>query len=283
MTTKTLTTATTTTPSTPSNRPKPVRILHLGFPRTGSVSMMAAYKTLGYTPYHGFDFMAHPSHQILWEHGIDAKFYARSSRAAPLTKSDFDSASFLGPFDVLSDFPVLAWKTELLDWYPDAKVVFVERSDERKWDSSFKEGVIAGFYGLIPWLLLHVIDPYIASARPATCMRKLFYALFRASDREGLEGNAVRTYREHNEWVRRNVPKERLLVYELGSGWEPLCEFLGKEVPQGVEFPWLNEKEEMKRYVERMSRETLWKSLPRVAVVVGCLGVVVGARLAGWV
>ena len=46
--------------------------------------------------------------------------------------------------------------------------------------------------------------------------------------------------REHYAFVRRITPKERLLEYKLGSGWEPLCEFLGKSVPD-VPFPRINE------------------------------------------
>lgn len=33
---------------------------------------------------------------------------------------------------------------------------------------------------------------------------------------------------------------DRLLEYELGTGWEPLCKFLGKPVPS-VPFPHVNE------------------------------------------
>lgn len=46
-------------------------------------------------------------------------------------------------------------------------------------------------------------------------------------------------YRRHYDDVRRAVPKENLLEYTLGSGWEPLCKFLGKEVPD-VPFPHRN-------------------------------------------
>ena len=38
-------------------------------------------------------------------------------------------------------------------------------------------------------------------------------------------------FNAHNEEVRRSVPNERLLVYEPGEGWEPLCDFLGLPVP----------------------------------------------------
>ncbi|HYB22666.1 MAG TPA: sulfotransferase, partial [Solirubrobacteraceae bacterium] len=35
----------------------------------------------------------------------------------------------------------------------------------------------------------------------------------------------------HEERVKRDVPPERLLVWEVGEGWEPLCEFLEVDVP----------------------------------------------------
>ena len=37
-----------------------------------------------------------------------------------------------------------------------------------------------------------------------------------------------------NQWVREvkaEVPKERLLVFEVKEGWKPLCEFLGLPQP----------------------------------------------------
>jgi hypothetical protein len=37
----------------------------------------------------------------------------------------------------------------------------------------------------------------------------------------------------HHEQVKRDVPAERLLVWEVTDGWEPLCEFLGVDVPDG--------------------------------------------------
>lgn len=55
-----------------------------------------------------------------------------------------------------------------------------------------------------------------------------------------MRAKAKEKHWEHYEVVRRIVPRERLLEYKLGSGWEPLCNFLGKEVPD-VEFPKVND------------------------------------------
>ena len=102
---------------------KPVEVLHLSMPRTGSISMMAAYRILGYTTYHGFDFVASVPHQRIWDRAVEGKF----GRAPCFTKSDWESEEFLGPYQVLSDYPVLTFSAEFLDMWPDAKVVLVER------------------------------------------------------------------------------------------------------------------------------------------------------------
>lgn len=52
-------------------------------------------------------------------------------------------------------------------------------------------------------------------------------------------------YTRHNEFVRKVVPQERLLEHESSQGWEPLCRFLGREVPEGP-YPHLNDTQELK-------------------------------------
>ena len=41
----------------------------------------------------------------------------------------------------------------------------------------------------------------------------------------------IEAFVSHNEEVKRAVPPERLLVWEVTEGWEPLCAFLGVDVP----------------------------------------------------
>ena len=46
-------------------------------------------------------------------------------------------------------------------------------------------------------------------------------------------------YRMHNNYVQQHCPKDQLLIYRIGEGWEPLCNFLGKPIPD-VPFPHCN-------------------------------------------
>ena len=58
----------------------------------------------------------------------------------------------------------------------------------------------------------------------------------------------VRVFKRHTEEVVATVPKDRLLVYEAGQGWEPLCEFLGVPVP-ATPYPRENTREEFQARV----------------------------------
>ncbi len=53
---------------------------------------------------------------------------------------------------------------------------------------------------------------------------------------------AIARFERHNEAVKRTVPADKLLVYEVGQGWEPLCEFLEVPVPD-TPFPRSNDRQ----------------------------------------
>jgi hypothetical protein len=55
--------------------------------------------------------------------------------------------------------------------------------------------------------------------------------------RPGQLGEAITRYQES---VQRNIPEDRLLVWSVTEGWEPLCRFLEVDVPE-AEFPRLND------------------------------------------
>ena len=48
-------------------------------------------------------------------------------------------------------------------------------------------------------------------------------------------------FNAHIEKVKNTVPKEKLLIYEVKEGWQPLCTFLGMPVPS-TPFPKLNNR-----------------------------------------
>ena len=62
--------------------------------------------------------------------------------------------------------------------------------------------------------------------------------------RLGDRAKMVEYFNAWNQAVIDEVPPERLLVYQPGDGWEPLCAFLGVPVPPEP-YPRVNSREEM--------------------------------------
>lgn len=49
------------------------------------------------------------------------------------------------------------------------------------------------------------------------------------------------SYINHYTSIRSKVPPSRLLEFESKDGWEPLCKFLGKPVPEDLPYPRVND------------------------------------------
>ena len=60
---------------------------------------------------------------------------------------------------------------------------------------------------------------------------------------------ALAAYRRRIEEVRAAIPPERLLVFDVAEGWQPLCRFLDVAEP-AMPFPRLNSTEEWWRLVK---------------------------------
>jgi hypothetical protein len=49
----------------------------------------------------------------------------------------------------------------------------------------------------------------------------------------------LQKYNYHKEQIYTLIPADQLLVYKFEQGWEPMCKFLNKNIPN-VEIPWIN-------------------------------------------
>jgi len=85
-------------------------------------------------------------------------------------------------------------------------------------------------------------------------------------------------YVAHYEAMRRIVPKERLLEWHASEGWGPLCEFLGKEVPEG-EFPKVNQGDWV---ADLHGKMLVFRFLVVVGKVLGWVSPLVAVGVAWW-
>jgi hypothetical protein len=97
---------------------------------------------------------------------------------------------------------------------------------------------------------------------------------------EDFDAKSRAVYDEYFERIDRLVPSERKLVYQLGQGWEPLCEFLDKPVPE-VDFPQINESKALREH-QRAAMERWLTASWRAARpwVIGVVGVGIAAFIA---
>lgn len=198
--------------------------------------MQKALTLLGYPTSHGFDMYRNKPDCDMWVEAINAKYHGDTS--VTLDRDFWDK--LLGHVAAVTDTPANMFAKELIESYPEAKVVLVER-DVDVWYPSFERALIKGLEMLFLDLFLR-FDKDTARMVPVAT-EGIMKGQFGARDTKEYRRNAKEVYKRHYAEIRtllKNQP-DRLLEYQLGSGWNPLCDFLGKPVPEGEEFPRVNE------------------------------------------
>jgi hypothetical protein len=202
----------TTTPTTD------LILIGAGLPRTGTLTQKLALEQLGVGPcYHWVNVIADLDQVGLWDLALDGE--------APWGEV------FAGHRSTV-DWPGGYFYRELMDAYPQAKVLLSVREGEA-WERSFRDTIWTMSYGqsLMP-LLAHAraeVDP--RWRRYLALVDRMFWGPQGTFAAGSEPAQLIEQMAAHNEQVKRVVPAERLLVWEVGEGWGPLCEFLGVDVP----------------------------------------------------
>ena len=183
-----------------------LKIIGAGFGRTGTLSLKHALERLGLGPCH------HMSEVI----GNTAQTDLWSDVAAG--RPDYD-AIFSG-YQSAVDFPTSAYWQDVLAAYPDARVVLSQR-DPDDWYESFSQTILPIILDKSNWP---------EAARPWFKMIErviIGKALGGKTDKDGI----LAAYRMNEAAVRALAKTGRALVFSPREGWQPLCTFLGVEVP----------------------------------------------------
>lgn len=175
---------------------------------------------------------------------------------------------------VLEDIPCIMFVDELLEAYPDAKVILTNR-DVDSWAKSMDNT----FFKVTEWKTL----PYLRQWDtifwgPYQDILNTIMTTWGNGDKNN-HAELKRYYVKHYENVRSKVPRERLLEFESKDGWEPLCAFLGKEVPEGA-YPRINDAANTVRLHSFLYYYRIVKML-RQPVLVG-LSMLVGGAAMWW-
>jgi len=207
-----------------------MKVIGAGLPRTGTLSQKVALEMLGFGPcYHMVNVLTDLPLAKQWEQAMD---------------SGVDWDEVFGEHESTVDWPGSFFYRELAEAYPDAKIVLSTR-DPEAWEKSMLDTIWGVIYG-------HSAMAHISKARELIdpdwraymqLMARMWAAqgIFAGSElRPGQLAEAIARYQEQ---VQRNIPEDRLLVWNVQEGWEPLCRFLGVKVPE-VPYPNMNTTEE---------------------------------------
>ena len=152
------------------------------------------------------------------------------------------------------DYPVARYYKQLIAAYPKAKIIHTIR-DAESWYQSATETIFWATKpspGRILSLLLKM--PFNANVRKRFPVLKYDGGLMDNIFGKDLKNKqeVIKRYNAINEETLNYIPKDRSLVYDIKTGWEPLCNFLNVPVPS-TPFPKSNTRDAFKIMVKEIS------------------------------
>ena len=194
-----------------------LQIVGLGLARTGSTSLVMALEQLGYTAVHDDEQVELTDIYYYWEEGIidSDQFHDILGRRG--YNATFKSAGY-------------KWVAQ----HPEVKAILTVRDSPESYVKSYlAASPFVGMMHQFPFSWMPTVKE----------LQEAFDEEWKdeatgGRPEEFLNPEVLReAYVEHNRQVQAAIPDERLLVFNVKEGWEPLCEFLGVPIPEGVPFP----------------------------------------------
>jgi len=198
-----------------------IQVIGAGFGRTGTMSLKLALEKLGFDKcYHMDEVVQHPEHVAVWQ---------QATRGEPV-----DWNALYRGYRASVDWPACNFWEIQLRQFPDARVILTEREPDR-WYDSVMNTIYPGS------LKAKESEDAAVQAFADMAFELIWDGTFhgRVEDRE----HAIDVYLAHNDYVKKQAPRDRLLVFEAAQGWEPLCRFLGCPVPDEA-YPRVNTTQE---------------------------------------
>lgn len=217
-----------------------LKIIGAGFGRTGTLSTQFALNELGYSCYHMKEIQKKANKKHL-------DFWVKVAESSANTQHDWNE--IFHAYSATIDYPSsCVWK-ELMEANLDAKVLLtLHPGGPEAWYKSTTDTI----YGISKMWEGKLLSFFIPSFKKMAIMTsKLIWGRFLEGTMDSKQ-DAINRYNEHIVEVRNQVPSDKLLIYSVDQGWEPLCAFLEKEIPKTA-FPKVNDKKEMKKMISLLS------------------------------
>ena len=219
-----------------------LQLIGAGFGRTGTMSTFTALNELGYPCYHMTEVILNK------ENKTHLDFWNRVANAPAGKQHNWDEV--LGNYTATVDNPGCCVWRELLEAYPDAKVLVTlhPRGPEAWYESTID--TIYFTENLWQFKILKLLTPF--GKKMGNMSTKLIWQRSHKGTMDDKDG-AIARYHEHVEEIKAAVPPERLLIFKVDQGWEPLCKFLDVDIPKS-EFPNVNDRAEIKKTIADITK-----------------------------
>jgi hypothetical protein len=232
-----------------------LQVIGAGFGRTGTDSLREALEILDYHTYHMKEIVLKnmDDHIMLWLDNF------RDGR--PLSEI-VDDVYSKPEYSAAVDFPTVAVWKELAAIYPNAKIILTERESPEVWWESASQTIFA------PSLVFRILTTFSPFFKNHLQMcTHMFSGVFRFNEPRmvtlGDKDAAIQSYMRNSEEARTFDP-ERTLIFDVRQGWEPLCNFLGKDIPS-TPFPHSNTRADFHKIVATI---TISLFLPPVLLLI---------------
>ncbi|GAA51141.1 NAD dependent epimerase/dehydratase [Clonorchis sinensis] len=220
----------------PSVRKPSIAVIGAGLGRTGTLSLKTALE-------HIFGEPCYHMHEILGRHREHVKKWllvdelVSQSPDGHIDGDLFDE--ILQGYRCTVDHLGCTYYAQLMEHYPEAKIILTIRETTKWLDSVRHTFLKRRTFSWMNWLVAF-LQFGASTARMFDCMtkRSLGYTVDVNNDKE-----CAAAFERWNQRVQRYVPAERILVFRVTDGWEPLCHFLQVPVPT-IPFPHRNTREE---------------------------------------
>ena len=192
----------------PRKRTKPMEVLCVGLPRSGTESLQHALLRLGYDhTFHGWDIIyEEPNYCQQWVRLCRRKWFGSLDGNTTITAADFDA--LLGHSVAVTDAAASVFAAELVAAYPDAKVILNYRKDLDAWHTSAIHTLVRA-NSLVLLLLLSILSRECFWSWHLF-VRFMWPGLFRA-----LDGNIETGISRNGKWVYRGMYNLRLFVFPV--------------------------------------------------------------------
>ncbi|RNF16716.1 uncharacterized protein Tco025E_05095 [Trypanosoma conorhini] len=192
----------------------------------GGGAMTRALQQLGYTPYtfrQTFTEGRVTTHPQEWCMVLSKK---KPFNPAMLDNSDKGASDGSGGFDALVGPPCTLAFEEILKECPlSTRVILVEEVDKDAW--ALDAATI--------WEPLLRQTEKAAKRQAGAHLHQMVSKMTMGMAGSSRKVSVAAVLEMLEDRVKTVVPKDRLLVYRYGSGWEPLCHFLSKPIPHSDE------------------------------------------------